>query len=232
MHDTPPPAHSLATLRRARRLGRSRALLLPALLALAACTYGPERHDLSIAGAVVRPESRTIAAIVASEFRREATGLAAFPDGGVPRTRDRTLTPYVADIDQHTVRRFETIRVPDEVRNGYEPFLLGWHGSAFYIQLSGCPGREGAECYGKLVHRLVYRVADDGTIMRVDAAPRELGREPGMLARAPGERVYTRVSATRDSVRARTDDAEPFTARFALDADGTLRPLPAAPKSP
>ena len=53
---------------------------------------------------------------------------------------------------------------------------------------------------GPLERHIAFRAGEDGTITRVDSVPPNLEHEPGMIARAPGERVYMRLSATYDSV--------------------------------
>ena len=205
---------------------RSRAHSLNAIAAacLAACSYGPPRHRVGIQQAEGRPETRTFAAIVWSEVRREATGLAAFPDGGVPKITDQSLTIYIADVDRLTARRVGEVRIPREMENSREPFLPGGQGSSFYVQVSGCPGAH-AECNDKRLNRAAYRIDEDGTITHVDSVPRPLEREPGMGARAPGERVYMRISATRDTVRVRTEDGGAYAERFALNPHGELVPI-------
>ena len=211
-----------------RSLERARAVLVFTLVVLAAaCTYGPPRRRVWIEQAEGRPETRTFAAIVWSEVRREATGLAAFPDGGVPKLRDQSVTIYVADVDKRTVRRIGQIRIPPEMENSHQPFLPGWKGSSFYVQVSGCPDPH-AECGDKQLRRAAYRIDEDDTITRVDSVPRPLEREPGMGARAPGEIVYMRIRASRDTVRVRTEDGGPLLARFALSRDGELVAVPDA----
>jgi hypothetical protein len=207
---------------------RPRSLTIAGVLAMSACTYGPPQHRIQIQQAEGRPETRTFAAIVWSEVRREATGLAAFPDGGVPRIRDQSVTIYVADVDQRAVRRVGQIRIPPEMENSRQPFLPGWKGSSFYVQLSGCPNPH-AECNDKILRRAAYRVDEDGTMTRVDTVPRPLEREPGMGARAPGERVYMRISATGDTVFVRTEDGGPFVPLFMLNRDGELVPTGMTP---
>lgn len=207
---------------------RPRSLTIAALLAMSACTYGPPQHRIQIQQAEGRPESRTFAAIVWSEVRREATGLAAFPDGGVAKIRDQSVTIYVADVDQRTVRRVGQIRIPPEMENSRQPFLPGWKGSSFYVQVSGCPNPH-AECNDKILRRAAYRVDENGMMTRVDTVPPRLEREPGMGARAPGEQVYMRISATRDTVFVRTEDGGPFVPHFVLSRDGELAPVGKTP---
>jgi hypothetical protein len=200
-------------------------LMAAICLSASACTYGPPQHRVWIQQAEGRPETRTFAAIVWSEVRREATGLAAFPDGGVPKLSEQAVTIYVADLDRRATRRVGQIRIPREMELSHEPFLPGWRGSSFFVQISGCLNPH-AECNDRNLNRAAYRIDEDGTIARVDSVPRPLEREPGMGARAPGERVYMRVSATRDTVRVRTEDEGPFVARFVLNGDGELVPIP------
>jgi hypothetical protein len=207
---------------------RARALTIAGVLATSACTYGPAQHRVQIEQAQVRPETRTFAAIVSSEVRREATGLAAFPDGGSPKIRDQAVTVYLGDADQHIVRRVGQILIPPEIEEYPSPYLRGWQGSSLYFTVSGCPQR-GAECGEKTRRQISYRVDEDGTMTRVDAMPQHLERQPNMGARAPGERVYMRINATFDTVYVRTVDDGPFVPLFALNRDGELAPVRKAP---
>lgn len=203
---------------------RPRILTIAGLLALSGCTYGPPQHRIQIQQVRGRPETRTFAAIVWSEVRSEATGLAAFPDGGVAKIRDQSVTIYVADVDQHAVRRVGQIRIPPEMENSRQPFLPGWKGSSFYVTVSGCP-HPGAECNDKRLRRAAYRVDENGTMTRVDTVPERLEREPGMGARAPGERVYMRIYERLDTVFVRTVDEGPFAPLFILNRNGELAPI-------
>lgn len=203
-------------------LPRPRVLvLIGCIIQMTACTYGPPRQRIWIEQAEGRPETRTFAAIVWSEIRSEATGIAAFPDGGVPKIRDQSVALYVADVDRGTVRRIGQIQIAPEMKNSHQPFLSGWKGSSFYVQVSGCPDLH-AERNDAQLRRAAYRIDEDGAIARVDSVPRALEREPGMGARAPGELVYMRISASRDTIYVRTDEAGPLTAYFVLNRSGEL----------
>jgi hypothetical protein len=200
----------------------SRSLLALALLTTA-CTYGPAQRRIWIDGALVRPETRIFAAIVRSEVRRDPTGLAAFPDGGRAKISDQSVAVYLADADAQTVRRIAQLPAPTGVRTSLGATMLGWQGATLYLVLTGCAG---SECYGNLTRRLAYRVNENGTAERADTIPANLEHQPGSVARGPGERVYTRVTHTRDSISVATQDGGPWPARFALDRNGELVPLP------
>lgn len=156
-------------------------------------------------------------------MRRDPTGLATFPDGGRSKTSEQSVTIYLADVDAQTVRRIVRLAAPPEVRTAFGTTMLGWQGTTLYLVLTGCAG---SECYGNLLHRLTYRVDEDGTAERAQTEPTNLERQPGSIARGPGERVYMRVSNTRDSVSVRTEDGGPRTVRFALDRNGELVSVP------
>lgn len=191
-----------------------------------ACTYGPAQRRSQIDGALVRPETRVFAATVRSEVRREPTGLSTFPDGGRAKISDQSVTIYFADADAQTVRRAGRLAAPAEVRTSFGTTMLGWKGATLYLVLTGCPG---SECYGNLTRRLTYRVDENGVIAPVDSVPRQLELPPGSIARAPGERVYRRVSKTTDSISVLTDDGGPWVPRFTLDRGGELIPVPRTP---
>lgn len=198
-----------------------RATVALALFACA-CTYGPAQRRTQIDGALVRPESRTFAATVRSEIRRDPTGLSAFPDGGRAKLSDQSVTIYLADADAQTVRRVAQLPAPTAVQTSFATTMLGWKGTTLYLVLTGCPG---SECYGTLTRRLTYRVDENGAVAPVDSVPPDLEHPPGSIARALGERVYTRVSSMPDSIKVVTDDGGPWLVRFVLDRNGELVPF-------
>jgi hypothetical protein len=186
-----------------------------------ACTYGPAQRRSQIDDALVRPESRTFAATVRSETRRDPTGLSTFPDGGRAKISDQSVTIYLADADAQTVRRIAQLPAPAEVRTSFASTMLGWKGTTLYVVVTGCPG---SECYGRLTRRLAYRVDENGAVAPVDSVPPDLEHPPGSIARTPAERVYMRVSKVTDSIKVATDDGGPWLARFVLDRNGQLVP--------
>ena len=113
-------------------------------------------------------------------------------------------------------------RPPVEVQTSFASTMLGWKGTTLYLVLTGCPG---SECPGGLTQRLAYRVDDSGAVALVDSVPKDLEHPPGSIARAFGERVYTRVSNLTDSIKVMTDDGGPWLVRFVLDRDGELVPV-------
>jgi len=187
-----------------------------------ACTYGPAQRRARIDGALVRPESRTFAATVRSEIRRDPTGLSAFPDGGRAKISDQSVTIYLADADAQTVRRIARLSAPVEVQTSFATTMLGWKGTTLYLVLTGCPG---SECHGGLTQRMAYRVDESGAVAPVDSVPKDLEHPPGSIARAIGERVYTRVSNLTDSIKVVTDDGGPWLVRLVLDRNGELVPV-------
>ena len=197
-----------------------------AALCMCACTYGPPQHRLEIDGVLARPETRTFAATVRSEIRRDPTGISTFPDGGRAKISDQSVTIYVADADAQIVRRVGQLPAPSEVQTSFSTTMLGWRGATLYLVLTGCPG---SECYGKLLRRLPYRVDENGGIARVDSVPPNLEHSPGSGARAPGEKTYMRVSRTNDSISVVIEDGGPSVPRFTLDRTGELVPIRRAP---
>jgi len=68
-----------------------------------------------------------------------------------------------------------------------------------------------------------------GEISRLDGVPPNLEHSPGSVARAPGEKVYMRVSKTSDSISVVIEDGGPSVPRFTLDRSGELVPIRRAP---
>ena len=57
-------------------------LALAAVL-MTGCTYGPPEDHVTVQNVSLKPDATILAVIVKYERYQEATGLAAFPDGGV-----------------------------------------------------------------------------------------------------------------------------------------------------
>lgn len=195
-------------------------------LVLSACTYGPLETRRTIDGALPRPNTRVFAAAVRSELFRPPVGIAKFPDGGAERVERQAVTFYAGDIDAGTVRSLATLAAPNEVWTGFHITMLGWTSDAVYAVLTGCPR---SECDPRSTNRLIYRIALDGTLTRVVGEAPSLERASGMVARAPGETVYTRLSINRDSIETLTVDGGRLVPRYAIDAAGVLIALPRAP---
>jgi hypothetical protein len=194
-------------------------------LVLTACTYGPLETRRTIDGALPRPNTRVFAAAVRSEVFRPPVGIAKFPDGGVERVERQSVTFYAGDVDAGTVRSLATLAAPKEVWTGFHTTMLGWTSDAVYAVLTGCPH---SGCDPRSTNRLIYRIALDGTLTRVGEPP---AFEPasGMVARAPGETVYTRLSINRDTIETLTVDGGRLVPRYAINAAGVLIALPGVP---
>ena len=196
----------------------------PALLCLiiGACTYGPAQTRVTIDGTMTKPNSRVFAAAIRTEVFRPPTGLSAFPDGGVQRTDRQSVAFYAGDVDSGTVRALATLAAPSEVWTGFAATLLGWNADAVYAVVTGCAK---SDCDTARPTRLTYRIGLDGSFTRLAAEPTSLEHPPNMIARAPGETVYTRLSTNWDTITVRTEDPGPYVARFVLTSSGELVPM-------
>lgn len=85
------------------------ALVLAAPI-LGGCSYGPLVDDSGVQSAALLPDQHTVAIVYRTLLYRRATGVAAFPDGGVPRyLRDSSLIAMVGISGgaPRILRRFE-----------------------------------------------------------------------------------------------------------------------------
>ena len=204
---------------------RSRAALSCALIA--SCTYGPPARRVTIDGALARMDTRTFGAIIRTEVIRPPSGLSRFPDGGAEKKIEQVVTAYTGDVDSGTVRPLGKVSAPKEVWTAFQATLLGLKSDGVYAVLTGCSK---SDCGTAAPTRLYYRFGFDGTVQQLDREPVDVERQPGMLSRSPGEKVYTRVGTHADSVTAVTVDNGPFVARFVVDSSGGLIPLPPSAK--
>ncbi|MFW6040055.1 MAG: hypothetical protein ACOC9N_03150 [Gemmatimonadota bacterium] len=189
------------------------------LVLLTGCTYGPEQERVWIVDVERRPESRTFVAAVKYQRFRPPTGLSAFPNGGRERVLEQAAVLYRVDVATDDVHRVARIEAPEELRSTFAVHILGWRGERWYFTLSGCPGRQ---CNPELRRFRHFLVAPDGTIRPLGARPDDLDGSPGMVARAPGEDVYMRISSNFGSVRVRSKEGGPYVVRYTLDDSGEL----------
>ena len=190
---------------------------------IAGCTYGPPTTRRVIAGAVSRTDTRRFGVIVRTDVFRSPTGLAKFPDGGAEKKLDQFVTAFAGDVDSGVVYTLGKLPAPKEVWTGFEATLLGLKKDGVYAVLTGCPN---TDCGTATPTRIFFRFGFDGAVERLKERPVDVERQPAMIARSPGENVYTRVGTHGDSITAVTVDNGPFVARFVLDSAGVVRPLP------
>ena len=111
-----------------------------AAVVLVACTYGPTEDHLTVQNVALKPDATLLAVVVKYERYRQATGLAAFPDGGVPRMLEQRADLYVIDLRiRMEVYRGE-IPAPPNRRLAFSPWLVGWAGDHVYFKITGCEG--------------------------------------------------------------------------------------------
>jgi hypothetical protein len=192
---------------------------LAAFVLISSCTYGQEEERASIENVAVRPESFQFAVAVNYVRLRPATGINAFPNGGIPQYLEQTALVYLVDASSDEIAEIARIPAPEPLNTGFSAHLTGWKGERVYIQLSGCPG---AECYGDLIQFRHYELSARAAPRRIEARPEDIDRPPGMLSRAPGEERYMRVGADSRVISVRTDDSEPFMDKYMIEDSGEL----------
>jgi len=189
------------------------------LTLVSACTYGPQEELAQIENLAVRPDSLQFAVSVRYVRFQPATGIAAFPNGGVPNYLEKTAIVHLVDVSTDQIVELARIEAPDLLKTGYRAWLTGWRGDSVFLQLSGCSG---SECYGDLLRFHHFALSPNAEPKKIPGRPEDIDRIPGMLSRAPGEKVYMRVSADSKVISVRTDDSEPFSERYMLQSSGEL----------
>ena len=76
----------------------ARLLLLPLLLATAACAYDPPKEQIAVQNVAIKPDGSRVAVLVKFEGISFPIGLAAFPDGGAPKATDQRADIYVVSL--------------------------------------------------------------------------------------------------------------------------------------
>jgi len=149
-----------------------RALAVPAILILAACSYGPERTDLSMGNVVAKPQSHQLAFTLEYWRVREPTGfLNTFPDGGMRRVIYREARVFLCDLDRGTVELVAAIPDFGGIPHPKSVWIQGWQRNALYFSLFGYgKDRQGGDDLSD-ERRLFFRIAPDGRVSEIGELP-------------------------------------------------------------
>jgi hypothetical protein len=160
------------------------ALLVAPLLA--ACTYGPEVDRSRFESAVLLPDQQTIALAYRIERHRHATGLAAFPDGGVPKyLEDRAVVASVP-LEGGTPRIL--LRLPNEGVPGTAGVSLTAHDvDAGHVIVDAWEQTPGVLGRGRSVRLRSWRLAIPGGGLTPDPTP-DFGSELKLRGRKASTR--------------------------------------------
>ncbi len=131
---------------------------------LAACTYGPAEDHVTVQNLALKPDGSQLAVMVKYERYQVATGLTAFPDGGVPRVLVKRTDLYVMDLPSRALVDSGQLLARPAHRIAFSPWLLGWVGDTVYFQVTGCAGTPGDECHGALINTSLFGLPPGGTI--------------------------------------------------------------------
>ena len=153
-----------------RRLSRRGAVACAIVAVLQGCTHGSPTQLVRVPNVALSPDGAFLGAIVMAERSRPATGLAAFPDGGVPQVLAQRADLYVVDLRGDSLL-FRGDVVPSERhRVAFSPWLVGWKGDRLYFRITGCPESPDSECHGELVGESLHAVRVGGRIESVSSA--------------------------------------------------------------
>jgi len=165
-----------------------RALAVPAILILAACSYGPEHTALSLGNVVAKPQSHQLAVTLEYRRIREPTGfLNTFPNGGIHRVTHREARVYLCDLDRGTAELVATIPDFGGIPKPKSVWVGGWQADALYFSLSGYGEDRGGGDDHADERRLFFRITADGGVIEIGKLPAELerGRNSGPAQSPP-----------------------------------------------
>jgi hypothetical protein len=165
-----------------------RALVVSAVLALAACSYGPERTALRLGNVVAKPQSHQLAVTLEYRRVREPTGaLNTFPNGGIPKVMAREARVYLFDLQRGTAELAAVIPDFGGIPQPKSVWIEGWQADALYFSLFGYgEGRRGGDDHAD-ERRLFFRITADGGVSELGRLPADLerGRNSGPAESPP-----------------------------------------------
>ena len=155
----------------------ARSFLLGVLIALSACTYGPEQSTARITDVSAQPGSHNFAFSVDFQRFRSATGIAAFPNGGIPKVLESEARIYLCRLDAGVIRQLAAVPDYDDIPSGPSVWIEGWKGSDLYFRLHGYErGAYGGDDVDRPI-RYFYHVSEDDVLTRVSALPGDLSEQ-------------------------------------------------------
>lgn len=163
------------------------------LCLLTGCWYGPPLTNHRIESAVRKPNEYTSVALVYTEVSKPPQGLATFPNGGISKLLKSEFTVSILNPMSGAIREVFHHRVPNDVKNAFSASFAGWEEESVFLQLSGCSG---AECWGKYVNYIFYRLNESGGAVQVDHIPDSAKFKGESLSPMPGEKNYLRLGHT------------------------------------
>jgi hypothetical protein len=151
--------------------------LLGVPIALSACTYGPEQSTAWITDVSAQPGSHNLALSVDFRRFRNATGIAAFPNGGIPKVLESEARIYLCRLDAGVIRQLAAVPEYADIPSGPSVFIEGWNGTDLYFRLHGYErGASGGDDLDRPI-RYFYRVSEDDALTRVSALPGDLSEQ-------------------------------------------------------
>lgn len=190
------------------------------VLLASACTYGPPEDRATVQNVAIKPDASRVALIVKFERFRNATGLAAFPDGGTPKMLAQRADIYVVSLPDRQVLSKYTLNAPESHRISFNPWLMGWDGEILVVQVTGCPSSFSNECYGPLVRKTVFSANPGGEL-----TPETRTRRPILLSTIRSELSYLNVGTELYGASISTDYNQPIVPFMRFSGD-SLEPVP------
>jgi hypothetical protein len=122
---------------RARAVNRRRICAFVALSAIAACSYGPPERYREFDEFMTAPDSSVTAYLRGFNALRLPRGIAAFPDGGIPKKASSGVEVFLCQRDKDFFRQIARVNVPGPMQDRGQYHLKGWIGELLVLQLSG-----------------------------------------------------------------------------------------------
>jgi hypothetical protein len=170
----------------------------------------------------MKPDTAIVA--VAATHRRNRRPLDLFEGTDLVKvTIAEEHRVYLCDLDTKTVRTLAQIEVPEELRSGFQPIVVGWLGDSVVVRLSGRPSDKPNHYWEETRHAMI---GPEGGVRALDEAPIRLV-SPRDYRDSPSGRHFLRVIVYRDEVTRSVDDGPEETV-FRVDPERSEL-LPAGP---
>jgi len=107
------------------------------LSVVAACSYGPPERYREFEEFMTAQDSSVTAYLRGFSALRLPRGIAAFPDGGIPKKASSGVELFLCQRGKNRFRQIARVSVPLPMQDRGQYHLKGWIGNLLVLQLSG-----------------------------------------------------------------------------------------------
>jgi hypothetical protein len=177
---------------------------------LTSCDYGPPRIYTNIENVRAKPASHIVAVSVKYKQLRDPTGINTFPNGCVSKVLDEKAKIYLCDIDTSEIRKVASLSPPKNMKNSWQPWVLGWANDNLFFKMTGQAGTKLKDF--KNLNTIIYQLDLNGKLSEVNEIPEDVTFQSntGPLP----QNKFVRISKGHNKISIKTEELKGWQMMF------------------